>query len=153
MDKVIFAHVSDRGVRVLGRLNLGDESPWGKIDHLDYIADGIYSVSTPSHGGYMFRKDVAAKIPCFPESKGFLAREFGGQWLCFEEDCAAYIAELILDKHFESDYRAHVAKVDYMSYGDRIRCALVGSNAWYPEQARAIYPAPVNVDCTKYEVK
>jgi len=37
-------------------LKVGDWSPWGTIDQVSRIAEGIEFVSTPSHGGgYMYQ--------------------------------------------------------------------------------------------------
>lgn len=33
------------------RPQLGGRSPWGRIDHIEKLADGILHVSTPEHGG------------------------------------------------------------------------------------------------------
>ncbi len=71
-------------------------SPWGEIQHLDYIQDGIYDVSTASHGGIMVDVSLADKIFSKAAQKcGFVE----GRYLCFEEDCDAAVAiRELLDK-------------------------------------------------------
>lgn len=60
-------------------------SPWGQVDHVTKIQEGVYFVSTPGHGGFM----VAKSVPLSDAAKAE-ADEFGG-YLCFEEDCLASI--------------------------------------------------------------
>jgi hypothetical protein len=38
-------------------------SPWGKPDKAERIAEGIWFVSSPSHGGFHISKDRNAKVP------------------------------------------------------------------------------------------
>lgn len=60
-------------------------SPWGKIDIITEVIQGVFFVSTPSHGGFMVSKNIplsnAAKNRSIP-FEGFY---------CFEEDCQASI--------------------------------------------------------------
>ena len=66
-----------------------ENSPWGQVDHCETICPGVYSVSTPSHGGIMIRFDQASEILSASARRiGF--REHG--YLCFEEDCDAPVA-------------------------------------------------------------
>jgi hypothetical protein len=62
-------------------------TPWGIADHVEYIAEGIYSVSTPSHGGIMLDHDRADMIPDDIEP-------FSGDRRFWEEDsdwCVPYL--------------------------------------------------------------
>ena len=65
-------------------------SPWGKPDSVTELADGIFEVCCPSHGGIAVRFDLLAQIPAVHRdyarrwSKGFSWDNYG--W--FEEDCA-----------------------------------------------------------------
>jgi hypothetical protein len=54
-------------------------SPWGEIQTCHTIADGIYQVTTASHGGYMLSPDRVAAMPAV-----FVETIVDG---CFEEDC------------------------------------------------------------------
>ncbi len=73
------------------------KSPWGEIDNLDFICNGVYSVSTASHGGIMFEERAAKRI------LSDKAQEIGvwdNSFLCFEEDCASTVAlRELMDKH------------------------------------------------------
>ena len=58
-------------------------SPWGNIQECETLCPGVYSVSTPGHGGIMVRRELAEKI--FRKEAmgcGFIE----GGYLCFEED-------------------------------------------------------------------
>ena len=43
-------------------VELGDHSPWGKVQESKKIVDGIYQISTPSHGGVMVQETDAIRI-------------------------------------------------------------------------------------------
>ena len=53
-----------------------EHSPWGQVDHCETICPGVYSVSTPSHGGVMIRSDRAAEI-LSPSARRIGFREHG----------------------------------------------------------------------------
>ena len=58
-------------------------SPWGKVQECETLCPGVYSVSTPGHGGVMVRRELAEKV--FRKEAmgcGFIE----GGYLCFEED-------------------------------------------------------------------
>ena len=38
-------------------------SPWGKVQECETLCPGVYSVSTPGHGGVMVRRELAEKVP------------------------------------------------------------------------------------------
>ena len=87
-----------------------ETSPWGEIDRIHEINNGIFDVSTPSHGGIMIKNDIAAKI-LTKEARDIAFNEDG--FTCFEEDCAAAVAfrELIdkdlfrnIDDYFRTNY-------------------------------------------------
>lgn len=61
-------------------------SPWGTIDGIRWMANGVYSVSTPSHGGIMIHKKIVDRVLSKEaQNCGFRS----GPFLCFEEDCDA----------------------------------------------------------------
>ena len=64
-------------------------SPWGNIQECETLCPGVYSVSTPGHGGIMVRRKLAEKI-FRKEAMGCGFVE--GGYLCFEEDCDAQVA-------------------------------------------------------------
>ena len=38
-------------------------SPWGNVQECETLCPGVYSVSTPGHGGVMVRRELAEKVP------------------------------------------------------------------------------------------
>ena len=60
-------------------------SPWGEVDQESKIQEGVYFVSTPSHGGFMVHKSVKLS-----EAARLRGQVFG-EFLAFEEDCDAAI--------------------------------------------------------------
>ena len=58
-------------------------APWGNIQECETLCPGVYSVSTPGHGGIMVRRELAEKI-FRKEAMGCGFVE--GGYLCFEED-------------------------------------------------------------------
>ena len=69
----------------------GDRTPWGQADFPDELGEGIYSISTPSHGGIYMGADARRAIPA-EVRKTFMN---GGAWA--EEDCEMYIALALLE--------------------------------------------------------
>jgi hypothetical protein len=70
-------------------------SPWGAVQKCDVLADGVFKVSTASHGGIMVRYAASEFLSGEALKEGFRAnRSF-----CFEEDCgAAIVIRELLDK-------------------------------------------------------
>ena len=64
----------------------GDHSPWGKVQESKELAEGIYQISTPSHGGIMVREADANSL-LSPETLSVGGVENG--WCYFEEDAVA----------------------------------------------------------------
>ena len=64
----------------------GDHSPWGKVQESKELAEGIYQISTPSHGGIMVR-ETDANSRLSPETLSVGGVENG--WCYFEEDAVA----------------------------------------------------------------
>ena len=59
-------------------------SMWGEVQDSVAIANGIYSVSTASHGGFMVGAELAQHI-LSPEA--LKAGQFENGYYCYEEDC------------------------------------------------------------------
>ena len=71
-------------------------SPWGKVQECETLCPGVYSVSTPGHGGIMVRRELAEKI--FRKEAMGCAFVKGG-YLCFEEDAQeSVVLRELLDK-------------------------------------------------------
>ena len=59
-------------------------TPWGRSDTVDRPCDGVYAVTTPSHGGFLVDKAwAAANLTAAAQAEG----ESFGEFLAFEEDC------------------------------------------------------------------
>lgn len=65
-------------------------TPWGIIDESQDIADGLASVTTSSHGGYVLSEERQAQMPAHLS----LEHEF------YEEDCAANLVQLAFPELF-----------------------------------------------------
>lgn len=72
------------------------ESPWGRIDRKELIADGVWFISTPSHGGYFLSNDRLGAISA-DLSETFAGRGRVG-W--FEEDCDWAVVALTFPELF-----------------------------------------------------
>ncbi len=88
-------------------------SPWGSIQSGHKLCNGVYNVSTASHGGIMVSEDIAENS--FSEAALNCAFRYNGYY-CFEEDCDAPVAlRELLDKklingffHFNAEQLSEV---------------------------------------------
>ena len=80
-------------------VKVGSRTPWGKADSVSEIADGIFSVGTPGHGGLKLSREKNAQMPSF-------MRNDGG-W--YEEDCEWSKVALVFPTAFPE---AHVLQAD-----------------------------------------
>jgi hypothetical protein len=62
-------------------MNCPTSTPWGHADQITKLADGIWIVSTPGHGGVYVNPRRLWKMPVFMRSTPYSE----GGW--FEEDC------------------------------------------------------------------
>ena len=87
------------------------DTPWGKADHYENLGQGIFTCSTPSHGGIFVPEEFLHNIS--PERRAEAARWSGSeQW--YEEDCCwAYVAEA-LPGYFASDVVDMARKLNAM---------------------------------------
>jgi hypothetical protein len=86
----------------------GMPTPWGPAQHSDKLAQGVYNVSTSSHGGILVGQAVAR------ERMTERAQEIGepfGRFLAFEEDCDWAIVALEMPDAAER--LAEVCRCDY----------------------------------------
>ena len=60
-------------------------TPWDKSQTVETLDDGVLEVSTASHGGIMVHRTALSTLPANILKAGI----HFGEWLCFEEDCAA----------------------------------------------------------------
>ncbi|WP_322198832.1 DUF7007 domain-containing protein [Acutalibacter intestini] len=75
-------------------VEIGNHSPWGIIQTTHELADGIFKVGTPSHGGIMIREPLAKE--CISPELLALGGEENG-WCFFEEDELAPLVEAELE--------------------------------------------------------
>ena len=58
---------------------------WGRTDHQKKLAEGVYIVGTPSHGGVIVKKTVADNYLSRKAKEVAGYPDYG--WYHFEEDC------------------------------------------------------------------
>lgn len=82
------------------------DTPWGRADGIKQLVPGIWSVSTPGHGGLYVAPELWNTMPetlqCTPYSKG--------GW--FEEDCDWAIAALFFWDLLEGFYETRCDEVE-----------------------------------------
>lgn len=116
-------------------LEINDDTLWGRADYVEKIADGIYEVETPSHGGIMadphcdFVKydmsDPAWNIP-----------EMDHGWFCFEEDTAfAVIMWELIHSDTDVEWYHERYEADPDGYEEMLRKTIV---VFYPLYAEAM---------------
>jgi hypothetical protein len=76
-------------------------SPWGKMQTCRRIIPGVYTVTTPGHGGLLVHESVYKKLTPYTQSAGIPSDEYYG----YEEDCdyALIAFELKLEQFNISD--------------------------------------------------
>jgi len=96
---------------------VGGSSLWGKIQHVEKLAEGAWSVSTAGHGGIKLSRGRMAKLPKAARATGFSR----SGW--FEEDCdwaiPAYAFEDIRDALGVTEDQAK-GTLTRLSYADPI---------------------------------
>ena len=74
-----------------------NHSPWGPVQHAKMIAEGLWSVSTASHGGFYALDGVIAQMP---EDLASIRTPYSNfPW--YEEDCDWAILAVALPQYFE----------------------------------------------------
>jgi hypothetical protein len=76
-------------------------SPWGQVQHSKQLAEGIWSVSTESHGGIWLSDERLAELT---EILGYQYPTFSGDSHWFEEDCdwVVPVAAFRIEAHYET---------------------------------------------------
>ncbi|RIA46403.1 hypothetical protein DFR49_0944 [Hephaestia caeni] len=67
-------------------------SPWGQIDYADQIVPGVWSVGTPSHGGFLLSPERQTAMPA-------VARRAGA---AYEEDAEWSLVALVFADEFSA---------------------------------------------------
>ena len=67
-------------------------TPWGRVDQATKHGDGLWFVSTPSHGGFWLSNERIRDLPVGMRGTSFVDRSNHGRWEAnawWEEDCDA----------------------------------------------------------------
>lgn len=124
-----------------------ENSIWGEVQGYFRINNGIFDVSTASHGGIMLKSDIA-RLVLSSEAQAVAQKEAG--WYYFEEDCDYAVAlRELLDKDLFDDIdfffsRQYSKKTDefFTEYSDRINKSVERYNSKYwDKREAAIYNA------------
>jgi len=86
-------------------------TPWGMADYSRKVADGIWCLSTPSHGGYWVSRERLLQMP--PKFRSCAYCPKNGQW--FEEDCSWCGVVLSFPEYFGEE-EVQAAKASYELY-------------------------------------
>ncbi len=71
-------------------------TPWGHADHYENLGQGVFQVSTPSHGGIFVPECM---LHCIGDEGRAYAKKWSGSEQWYEEDCAwAYVAVNLTDR-------------------------------------------------------
>ena len=73
-------------------------TPWGAVQTVDEIADGILHYTTAGHGGYWLRPEKQAKIPAVLRNAPTFGDNGSRGW--YEEDCDWCLVALALPLEF-----------------------------------------------------
>lgn len=115
-------------------------SSWGEVQSCEELFTGMFSVSTPGHGGIMVESQSVFSLSSAARKCGF--REDG--YLCFEEDCqeAVVLRELLDRKLWTIPERIS----DPAAFEQAIDEELQRWNPeyWKARQAGRTIPKPVN---------
>lgn len=99
------------------------ETPWGKSQTIDLVAEGILIVTTASHGGILLSPNRAAAMP------GYMKRPlFAELFAPYEEDCDWCMPVLIFEAEFRAYYAARSIEAD-----DALRDAHTTFRHWHPD--------------------
>ena len=72
-------------------------SPWGRIQNVSRVADGISWISTAGHGGFRLSKTRYESMPANLRACSFTGNQF------FEEDCSWCAVVMAFPQYFNAD--------------------------------------------------
>lgn len=107
------------------------QTPWGRSDRCDKLAEGVYRVGTPSHGGYLVSQKVAESGYLSQAARLFVGERWA-QWYAFEEDCAWVV---IAREHPELFSAEDKARNPWYFAEDGLSVVL---NRYYPQYVRQL---------------
>ena len=79
---------------------IGKSSPWGIVQDEAVIGEGIFYVSTASHGGIWVARELLPRIK--KEMRDY-AKYWSGSSQWFEEDCAAQCVVVSFPEYFPAE--------------------------------------------------
>ena len=125
-------------------------SPWGEVQKCEVLTDGVFLVSTASHGGVLVRKNAADFLS--PEARKIALNE--RNYLSFEEDCEeAIVLRELLDKKL---WTLPDRIADKAGYENSINSSLVKDwpDYWETRQKRlTAQTVPAEVDLQTSDVR
>lgn len=80
--------------------HVGSRTPWGAADHVEKLADGIWQVGTPSHGGVKLSASRNRAVPDYMRASS--------GW--YEEDCEWSVPATVFPDAFKPESREHAKK-------------------------------------------
>ena len=80
----------------------GHASPWGAIQHVALLVDGVVFVSTASHGGAWLSPEAQARMPAT------IMPMHGRRW--YEEDCEIWAVLLVFGVHDAENSRSRAVE-------------------------------------------
>ena len=89
-------------------MKVGTMTPWGAADHVEKLAEGIWWVSTPGHGGIGLSPARALHMPVGFETA---STDGAGRW--YEEDCAWALVAITFPEAFPQEERHTEPPVEY----------------------------------------
>ena len=101
----------------------GQSSPWGIIQSVTKLGDGVYQVNTPGHGGIILEPESARNL--LPPYVLKLAHKHRGNF-CFEEDCAVSLVAFYAPQLF-------VRFIDANDYDEWMESHRATLQYFYPE--------------------
>ena len=96
---------------------LGDPSPWGTIDSVHAIGQGIVGIGTARHGGLFVPH---AQLHAIPQAWQDYAARFTGHAQYFEEDCASALVALSFPDLFAGSQRAALELLPQLDGGNLV---------------------------------
>lgn len=113
---------------------------WGQVNYATEIADGWWSVSTPSHGGHVLSR---YRLMQMPESWRSTTYSGGGQ---FEEDCDWCLPAVWFRNEFIHHARQNASK--YPDGYDPAEAAFKTLVGWHQERASELRDLTGLIDMT-----
>ena len=109
-------------------------TPWGTADSVIKVAEGIYRIYTPSHGGYWLSDERHAVVLA---AFGIQSTFAGGQW--YEEDCDWSLVAIAFPEHFDKhlDAARAMLRSTRPEVYERFYCVVIPPGESYEKDRRA----------------